>query len=446
MLPVLSQIFERIIKQRLVQFFDGHSVIKPGQYGFRAGHSTAMAVLDMVEKVRAAWAEGDAALGVFIDLKKAFDTVDHRILLRKLEHYGIRERALRLMESYLEGRSQYVCYGGFESARGAVECGVPQGSVLGPLFFILYVNDMSRACRGLELVLFADDTSSYARGKEPDELVERVSRELGQLSKWFTRNKLTLNIKKTEYVYFGGVHRHPALEQGLTIGRDQVKRVDGARFLGVWVDEGLRWTGQIDKVKRKVSQLLGVLGRAGAVLDWRQLLTLFNSMVLPHIQYCLIVWGDFQEGRNVVRGESLVKLQRRFMGLVAGKRGRFHGDPLFAKYGVLKIEDLYRQQLRIYAWQFWNGRLPQGQAEMLGRIENVHQHNTRSARAGLFLSAREHRSIGYRVPKEWATLSDELKDFGTITGFKKRSKREFLDVYLTFECGERGCQVCGGMG
>ena len=134
------------------------------------------------------------------------------------------------------------------------------------------------------------------------------------------------------------------------------------------------------------------------------------------------------------------------MGLVAGKRGLFHGDPLFGKYGVLKIEDLYRQQLRVYAWQFWKGRLPQGQAVLLGRTESIHGHNTRAARAGLFLSAREHRSVGYRVPKEWATLSEQLRDFGTITGFKKRSKREFLSTYIAFECRERGCQVCGGVG
>ena len=110
-----------------------HSVIAPGQYGFRSGHSTTMAVLDMVERVRGAWGRGNAALGVFIDLKKAFDTVDHGVLLAKLEHYGVRGGALGLLESYLCGRSQYVVYGGHESERGRVSCGVPQGSVLGPL-------------------------------------------------------------------------------------------------------------------------------------------------------------------------------------------------------------------------------------------------------------------------------------------------------------------------
>ena len=110
-LPVLSQLFERVIKARLVGFLDRHRVITPGQYGFRAGHSTAMAVLDMVERVRGAWGRGNAALGVFIDLKKAFDTVDHGLLLAKLEHYGVRGGTLGLLGSYLGDRSQYVVYG-----------------------------------------------------------------------------------------------------------------------------------------------------------------------------------------------------------------------------------------------------------------------------------------------------------------------------------------------
>merc|ERR1711942_456857 len=139
----------------------------------------------MVERVRGAWGRGNTALGVFIDLKKAFDTVDHRLLLAKLSHYGVRGGALGLLESYLGGRSQYVVYGGHESERGQVECGVPQGSVLGPLFFLIYVNDMVRACRGLELVLFADDTNIFAEDKNLESLFGRVNAGLEGLSRWF---------------------------------------------------------------------------------------------------------------------------------------------------------------------------------------------------------------------------------------------------------------------
>ena len=148
----------------------------------------------------------------------------------------------------------------------------------------------------------------------------------------------------------------------------------------------------------------------------------------------------------MVVGDSLLRLQKRFMGLIAGRRGMFHADPLFSEYGVLKIGDLYRQQLRVHAWQFWQGRLPPSQTAMLGRIENAHGHNTRSARAGIYISGREHRSVGYRVPKEWASLSIGLRGLSSSAGFKRQSKREFLDQYRTFTCGDRECRVCGGLG
>ena len=128
---------------------------------------------------------------------------------------------------------------GVESERGEVECGVPQGSVLGPLFFLLYVNDMVRASGDLDLVLFADDTNIFAQGRDPAELFGRVNRGLGELSRWFRCNRLTLNLKKTEYVYFGagpgGGYEPPG---GLEIGGEEIRRVEGARFLGVWVDGG----------------------------------------------------------------------------------------------------------------------------------------------------------------------------------------------------------------
>jgi hypothetical protein len=174
-LPVLLQVFERVLQERLLEFLDHQKVVTPGQYGFRSGHSAAMAVVDMVEKVREAWRKKNVALGVFIDLKKAFDTVDHRMLLSKLQHNRVRGEALGLLESYLRDRSQYVVYNGGESGRYGLECGVPQGSVLGPLFFLLYVNDMARTTGELGFVLFAEVTNLFAERQDTAGLFERVN-------------------------------------------------------------------------------------------------------------------------------------------------------------------------------------------------------------------------------------------------------------------------------
>jgi hypothetical protein len=201
-LPVLSQVFEKVLQVRLLEFLDLQGMINPGQYGFRAGHSTVMAVQDVVERVTGTWHSKRATLGVIIDLKRAFNTVDHRIFLAKLEHYGVRGEVLRLLGSYLDGRFQYVVYNGGESGKWEVRCGVSQGSVLGPLFFLIYVNHMVRATGELGFVLFADDTNLFAEGGEPVELFKKVNRGLGKLGRWFRCNRLTLNLKKMEYVYF----------------------------------------------------------------------------------------------------------------------------------------------------------------------------------------------------------------------------------------------------
>ena len=215
--------------------------------------------------------------------------------------------------------------------------------------------------------------------------------------------------------------------------------------MGVWVDEGLRWTGHIERVRAKVGQLVGVLGRAAAALGGRSVLSLYNALVLPHLQYCLMVWGDFREGGNLTLGGALLRYQKRIARMVAGVRGRCHADPLLAEYGMLKVGDLYRQQLRVHAWRFWNGRLPGNQAAMLGRAGSVHGHATRSARVGLFLSSRDHRAVGYRVPKEWATLTEAQRTVGSLASFKRGSRGGFLGAYRAFVCGVVGCGACGGL-
>ena len=145
-------------------------------------------------------------------------------------------------------------------------------------------------------------------------------------------------------------------------------------------------------------------------------------------------------------GQGLLRYQKRFAGLVAGRRGRYHADPLFAQFAMLKIGDLYRQQLRVHAWRFWNGCLPENQASMLSRVGDVHGHATRSARAGIHLASRDHASVGYRVPREWAALNGEQRGAGSLAAFKQRSRGGFLQEYGAFVCEAVGCVVCSARG
>ena len=218
--------------------------------------------------------------------------------------------------------------------------------------------------------------------------------------------------------------------------------MEGAKFLGVWVDEGLKWTGQIEKVRSKVGRLLGVLGRLRTVLSGESIYQLYNALVLPHLQYCLLVWGDFEEGRNSRVGETLLKYQKRFLGLITGNRGKYHSDPIFSQLGILKIDDLYKQQLRVYAWRSIKGRLPGNQIAMFNKVSDVHNHNTRSSKSGLFFSTQDHRSVKYRIPKEWHSLHKELRAINSLGGFKRKSKEQFISQYKSFECSLRNCYVC----
>jgi hypothetical protein len=186
-----------------------------------------------------------------------------------------------------------------------------------------------------------------------------------------------------------------------------------------------------------------VLGRARADLNERLLISLYNSLVLPHLQYCLMVWGNFEADRNKAQGETLLKIQKRFVGIIARQGGRYHVDPLFAKYGILKVGDLYWQQLKLHAWKFHNNRLPDSQAAMLAKVGEFHSYGTRAARSELVVSTENHRMVGYRFPTEWGTLTEEQRAIMSVASFKRSSKGDFLVQYKVFQCGVAGCCVCG---
>ena len=159
----------------------------------------------------------------------------------------------------------------------------------------------------------------------------------------------------------------------------------------------------------------------------------------------MIAWGDFSGDRNKTVGKGLLKHQKRFASLVSsGRRNKKeHSDPLFFKSGIMKIDDLYRQQLRVHAWHFWNGQLPEAQAEMFHRVRDVHSYNTRASESEVSVSVRDQGSISFKLPKEWATIPENLKQTKSLAAFKRNSKKDLRADYGKFQCLVQGCGVCG---
>lgn len=205
-LRAFSKILEKIACDSLRQFCINNSIITQAQFGFMEGKSTEDAILAFVGDITKAFDKNQYTVGVFLDLSKAFDTVDHEILLAKLDYYGVRNESNKWFSSYLEFRKQYVSYGGSNSDLFEIRYGVPQGSIMGPLLFLLYINDIVRASQILKFILFADDSNSYISHSDIKLLLSLINQELDKVRTWIISNKLTLNRVKTHYIIFHRKH------------------------------------------------------------------------------------------------------------------------------------------------------------------------------------------------------------------------------------------------
>ena len=201
--------------KRLYSFLDEHNILFKNQFGFRKNNSTSFALIQITEKIKETIDKKKYGCGIFIDLRKAFDTVNHEILLKKLEHYGIRGTALIWFKSYLFNRQQFVFHNGESSRLQYITSGVPQGSVLGPLLFLIYINDLPNISSILDFYLFADDTNIYYEADTPEKLELTMNRELIKLRTWLIVNRLSLNINKTNFVVFHPYNK--PLKQSITL-------------------------------------------------------------------------------------------------------------------------------------------------------------------------------------------------------------------------------------
>ena len=374
LLCVLSKVFEKVMYNRLLEFLETYKILTNSQFGFRKSHSTYMALMTLMDRLITSLENDEHVIGIFLDFSKAFDTVDHAILLKKMSHYGIRGNALKWFESYLSNRKQYVTYNGISSVTKTVKCGVPQGSILGPLLFLIYINDLCSVCKHTFPILFADDTNLFSSGKEIKTLETNINNELSHISIWLKVNKLSLNIKKTHYMIFRK-RKKDSLNVKLSIDGELINEVDKTKFLGVLIDNKLTWKQHIAYVSGKIARGIGMLIKARQYLNKQGLISLYYSFIYPYLTYCNHIWGSTYKTSL----KRLTTLQNKAVKIIAHARWRASCDPIYKHLNIMKLAHINTYLIGRFMFRIFIGKVPESLTSLFKKNSDYHSYSTRIA-------------------------------------------------------------------
>ena len=361
LLSTFSKIYEKTMHSRITNFMESNQSLFDMQYGFRKGRSCEHALLAAQNCILDTLNKNEIALLLLIDFSKAFDMVDHDILLSKLSRYGIRGNALKWMQSYLRDRRQYVTIDGKNSSERDLKFGVPQGSILGPLLFIIYINDLPNIHKFARFIMYADDANIIITGKDIHEVTEQARTLCNTLSQWVNCNGLKLNLTKTNFMIFSRNRTVNSHTFSLTINNTLLKRTPSARFLGVLVDEKLTWNSHIIAIRRKMSRYIGILYKLKSILPLAARLLIYHSLIQSHVNYCSLVWG-FACKSNI---ETIFRAQKKGLrAVMPGFVNYFYKDgntphhtkAAFKEYGILTIQNVIVKNAMLFMYKYHRQR------------------------------------------------------------------------------------------
>ena len=420
LLSVFSKILEKLMYDRLYQYLVKFKLLYDFQFGFQKYKSTYMAIICLVDRLVSALEKGEIGIGIFIVFRKAFDTVDHAILLEKLNYYGIRGSALDWLQSYLCDRQQFVEFEGYSSNMQYLQCGVPQGSNLGPLLFLLYINDLAYVSPNLFAILFADDSNFFCTGKDIDDLVDTVNHELKAIVSWLNANKMSLNVDKTHFMIFKSHSKKVTREKNIIVNGCKISEVTSTKFLGVMIDSNLTWKPHIDYISKKIAKNVGIIIKARKIFDKDTLLTLYYSFIFPYLNYCIQLWGPTYQTYL----KKLELLQKKVVRIIAGVNKRGHSKPLFNDLRILTVNDLYAYNIGLIMYKYHHGWLP-NVLNMFEKNSDIHAHTTRQA--GYLHSPSVSSELGkmsfrFQAVKIWNNIYKFLNVNIKIGTFKKHLK------------------------
>ena len=416
------------------------------QYGFRSQHSTELAAIKLVDYLTHNMDTNKIPTSIYLDLSKAFDTLSFDILLTKFEHYGITGVPLKLLTSYIKDRYQYVIYNGKTLNLLEIRTGIPQGSILGPLFFSIYINDIIKASAVFNYIMYADDTTLYCNLEDfvDCDTETAINRELQKINLWLLRNKLTLNVDKTKFMIFHKRKKVPNLS--IALNNIAITKVDTFNYLGILLDSNLSWKSHTDMLVLKISTLIGVLHRVKKYFPKSILLTIYKSLITPHLNYGLLLWGNRRSRVNI--------LQKKAIRVVNFSPYISHSEPIFKNLKLLNMDDLFTLKKFKFLHKLAHNTLPTYfNSYRQFFIKKTTAYNLRNH--ALPLPRVNHvfaeKSLVYDLVKlHNDTTYDSLifrkieENSHSLLGFSKYVTKSLLEKY-SVECIIGNCYVCNRM-
>jgi len=448
---VFSKLLERIVYDKLMQFLIAKNILYKHQYGFRPKHSTTHPIIHLLNHCATSMSKSDpeSTLAVLCDLSKAFDVINHDILLKKMHNYGIRGIAHEWFESYLSDRQQFVEMDGNTSEKVPIRIGVPQGSILGPLLYLIYVNDIGNSCMG-NILSFADDTTLFMSHSNLKELHANANILTNDLYQWFCSNRLSLNASKTKYIVLRPKHMREDLSRySIQIDNTKLVRIgndceeQSTKFLGIHIDENLTWKQHIDAVKKKVTSALFAIKQVKNVLPLDSLRTLYLALIQSHLSYGITAWGCAD--KNVLR--PLMLVQKRAIRVINNASYYSHTGPKFKKTKILKLDDLFTYQSLLFVHDYLSNKLPNSFNGCFP--SNSDMPNSRTTRQSRLLHIPKYKSkFSQRQPiaflptlwNKWARLIPEK---ASRSQAKRLIKSTLLQGYpYIVRCNNIRCLEC----